>query len=38
MLLVDDVAASRWTLTVGAAALRAAGAPQVLPFVLALDA
>ncbi len=38
VLLVDDVAASRWTLTVAAAALRAAGARDVLPFVLALEA
>ena len=38
VLLVDDVASSRWTLTVAAQALRAAGAPAVLPFVLALDA
>ena len=38
VLLVDDVASSRWTLTVAAQALRQAGAPAVLPFVLALDA
>lgn len=38
VLLVDDVADSRWTLTVAAAALRAAGAPAVLPLVLALEA
>ncbi|SDP16561.1 ATP-dependent DNA helicase RecQ [Pedococcus dokdonensis] len=38
VLLVDDVASSRWTLTVAAAALRRAGASGVLPFVLALDA
>jgi ATP-dependent DNA helicase RecQ len=38
VLLVDDVASSRWTLTVAAQALRAGGAPAVLPFVLALDA
>jgi len=38
VLLVDDVASSRCTLTVAAQALRAAGAPAVLPFVLALDA
>jgi ATP-dependent DNA helicase RecQ len=37
VLLVDDVASSRWTLTVAAQALRQAGAPAVLPFVLALD-
>ncbi len=38
VLLVDDLAASRWTLTVAAAALREAGAVEVLPFALALDA
>ena len=38
VLLVDDVADSRWTLTVAARALRLAGAPAVLPFALALDA
>jgi ATP-dependent DNA helicase RecQ len=38
VLLVDDVASSRWTLTVAAQALRQAGAPAVLPFALALDA
>jgi ATP-dependent DNA helicase RecQ len=38
VLLVDDVADSRWTLTVAAQSLRQAGAPAVLPFVLALDA
>ncbi|MFZ0161066.1 MAG: RecQ family ATP-dependent DNA helicase [Kineosporiaceae bacterium] len=37
VLLVDDLASSRWTLTVAAAALRQAGADDVLPFVLALD-
>ncbi len=37
VLLVDDAASSRWTLTVAAAALRDAGADDVLPFVLALD-
>jgi histidinol-phosphatase len=37
-VLVDDVASSRWTLTVAAQALRAAGAPAVLPIVLAIDA
>ncbi|WP_344292237.1 RecQ family ATP-dependent DNA helicase [Agromyces neolithicus] len=36
ILLVDDLADSRWTLTVAARALRAAGATDVLPFVLAL--
>jgi ATP-dependent DNA helicase RecQ len=34
ILLVDDVSASGWTLTVAAAALREAGAGQVLPLVL----
>ena len=38
VLLVDDVASSRWTLTVAAQELRRAGAPGVLPFVLALEA
>jgi ATP-dependent DNA helicase RecQ len=37
VLLVDDVAHSRWTLTVGSQALRQAGAPGVLPFVLAVE-
>ena len=36
VLLVDDLADSRWTLTVAARALRLAGA-SVLPFALALD-
>lgn len=36
VLLVDDQADSRWTLTVAARALRQAGATGVLPFVLAL--
>jgi ATP-dependent DNA helicase RecQ len=36
ILLVDDLADSRWTLTVAARALRRAGADAVLPFVLAL--
>lgn len=36
VLLVDDVADSRWTLTVAARALRQAGATGVLPFALAL--
>ncbi|MDQ4214652.1 RecQ family ATP-dependent DNA helicase [Microbacterium sp. ASV81] len=36
VLLVDDLADSRWTLTVGARVLRAAGATAVLPFALAL--
>jgi ATP-dependent DNA helicase RecQ len=38
ILLVDDLADSRWTLTVAARALRLAGAPAVLPFALALRA
>ena len=38
VLLVDDAADSRWTLTVAARLLRQAGAPGVLPFVLALQA
>jgi ATP-dependent DNA helicase RecQ len=33
---VDDLADSRWTLTVAARLLRRAGASGVLPFVLAL--
>ncbi len=37
VLLVDDVADSRWTLTVAARELRTAGATSVLPFVLALE-
>jgi ATP-dependent DNA helicase RecQ len=37
VLLVDDVADSRWTLTVAARALRLGGAPGVLPLVLALQ-
>jgi len=36
ILLVDDQADSRWTLTVAARALRRRGASEVLPFVLAL--
>jgi ATP-dependent DNA helicase RecQ len=36
VLLVDDQADSRWTLTVAARTLRQAGAVEVLPFVLAL--
>ena len=35
ILLVDDLVDSRWTLTVAARELRRAGAPAVLPFVLA---
>ncbi|MFJ6416801.1 RecQ family ATP-dependent DNA helicase [Paeniglutamicibacter sp. NPDC091659] len=35
ILLIDDLADSRWSLTEAARVLRAAGAPGVLPFVLA---
>ncbi|USY18524.1 DEAD/DEAH box helicase [Nocardiopsis exhalans] len=35
VLLVDDLADTGWSLTVGAALLRRAGAPQVLPLTLA---
>lgn len=38
VLLVDDLADSRWTLTLAARELRRAGATTVLPFVLALRA
>lgn len=38
VLLVDDLADSRWTLTVAGRELRRAGAGAVLPFVLALRA
>jgi ATP-dependent DNA helicase RecQ len=34
VLLVDDLADSRWTLTVAARALREAGSGPVLPFTL----
>jgi ATP-dependent DNA helicase RecQ len=37
VLLVDDVVASGWTMTVCARLLREAGAPAVLPFALAID-
>jgi len=37
VLLVDDLVSSRWSLTVAARALRAAGARAVLPLVLAVD-
>jgi ATP-dependent DNA helicase RecQ len=37
VLLVDDLADSRWTLTVASRALRLGGAPGVLPLVLALQ-
>ncbi len=36
VLLVDDLADSRWTLTCAAALLREAGAPAVLPLTLAV--
>src|SRR5829696_8163535 len=38
VLLVDDLADSRWTMTVAGRELRRAGAAAVLPFVLALTA
>ncbi|MFM9917974.1 RecQ family ATP-dependent DNA helicase [Lacisediminihabitans sp. H27-G8] len=38
VLLVDDLADSRWTITVAGRELRRAGAASVLPFVLALRA
>ncbi|HEY8913663.1 RecQ family ATP-dependent DNA helicase [Lacisediminihabitans sp.] len=38
VLLVDDLADSRWTVTVASRLLRQAGAPGVLPFALALRA
>ncbi|MGH3994642.1 MAG: recombinase RecQ, partial [Pseudonocardiaceae bacterium] len=38
VLLVDDLADSRWTLTVASRELRMAGADAVLPFALALAA
>ena len=38
VLLVDDLADSRWTVTVAGRELRRAGARSVLPFVLALTA
>ena len=38
VLLVDDLADSRWTMTVAGRELRRAGATAVLPFVLALTA
>jgi ATP-dependent DNA helicase RecQ len=37
VLLVDDVLDSGWTMTVAARVLRQAGAPEVLPLVLAID-
>jgi ATP-dependent DNA helicase RecQ len=38
VLLVDDLADSRWTMTVAGRELRRAGAAAVLPFALALTA
>ena len=38
ILLVDDLADSRWTMTVAGRELRRAGAAAVLPFALALTA
>ncbi|WP_409332108.1 RecQ family ATP-dependent DNA helicase [Trujillonella humicola] len=38
VLLVDDLADSRWTMTVAGRELRLAGASRVLPFALALAA
>ncbi|GAB3556085.1 RecQ family ATP-dependent DNA helicase [Arthrobacter tumbae] len=38
VLLVDDLADSRWSLTVAGRALRQAGAQEVLPFALAMKA
>ena len=35
VLLIDDLADSRWTLTVASRELRRAGATAVLPFTLA---
>jgi ATP-dependent DNA helicase RecQ len=37
VLLVDDVVATGWTMTVAARLLREAGAPAVLPFALAVE-
>jgi ATP-dependent DNA helicase RecQ len=36
VLLVDDLVDTGWTLTVAAKLLREAGAPAVLPLVLAM--
>jgi ATP-dependent DNA helicase RecQ len=38
VLLIDDYADSKWTVTEAARALRQAGADEVLPFVLAISA
>ncbi len=35
VLLVDDLIASRWTISIAGRALRLAGAAEVLPFALA---
>jgi ATP-dependent DNA helicase RecQ len=37
LLLVDDLVATGWTMTVAARLLRAAGVPAVLPFALAVE-
>ena len=37
VLLVDDLVSSRWTMTEAARAVRLAGAPEVMPLVLAID-
>ena len=37
MLLVDDLVATGWTLTLAARALRAAGASAVLPLTLGVE-
>jgi ATP-dependent DNA helicase RecQ len=37
VLLVDDLIVTGWTMTVAARLLRAAGAPAVLPFALAVE-
>ena len=36
VLLVDDYVDTRWTITVAARLLRRAGAPEVMPFTLAV--
>ena len=38
MLVIDDRIDSGWTMTVAARLLREAGAPRVLPLVLAVKA
>ena len=37
MLLVDDLVATGWTMTLAARAVRRAGATEVLPLALALQ-